>query len=105
MCVCVHLPPPGMVISQVSIGKSSWPTCEKANLKPPVKKKVQIKSNVTKPACIWTNNRQDDRITRDVVDVLIQKNVFCIFLYLIKFIDVLINFGNKCRDAFGGGTN
>lgn len=41
LMVCVFIPPPpGMVISQVSTGKSSSPTCGMANLKHPVKKKV-----------------------------------------------------------------
>lgn len=37
VCMCVA----GMVISQGSTGKSSWPTCVTASQKPPVKKKVQ----------------------------------------------------------------
>lgn len=41
VCVRVCLFPLGMVISQVSTGKSSSRTCVMANLKPPAKKKVQ----------------------------------------------------------------
>lgn len=38
-CVCSVFP--GTAISRASTGKSSWPTCVTANLKPQAKKKVQ----------------------------------------------------------------
>lgn len=42
LCVCVCFVSPGTVISQVSTGKSSWPTCVTASRKPRAKKKVQF---------------------------------------------------------------